>query len=341
MLREARERRGLDLVTVHDRLARPITQLEALEAGDLQALPDQASALSTLRRYAAFLTLDGDALALQMMETWSAVPAAPSRRRFRETAGLAGMVTAVTTGPEHLRAFTQTGQVPRIPGFATSSSGNSGAYGYGLEIGPPTGMISASPAEDFRDVRDVRRSIARARRRRRAPTALKLTTWLVALLVLVAIAGAIVQRNRPHWMIQAHLVHIVEPGGATRAAPTGHRAGTTAPNSSRRRVAPASVTPGPTNRSTRATYIVSVQHFTLRVAASAPCYVEVTSPASINPLLVGELQAGQARSFNADKSITLQVDSSYALIGIFVNGKNVFTTTPRIAPFFYTFTSRP
>ena len=61
-LRNAREERGLDLLTVHDRLGRPITLLEALEAGDLAALPDQVLALSTLRRYAAFLSLDGDAM---------------------------------------------------------------------------------------------------------------------------------------------------------------------------------------------------------------------------------------------------------------------------------------
>ncbi len=55
LLRDAREERGLDLLAVHDRLSRPITLLEALENGDLANLPDQALALSTLRRYAAFL----------------------------------------------------------------------------------------------------------------------------------------------------------------------------------------------------------------------------------------------------------------------------------------------
>ena len=70
LLREAREERGLDLLAVHDRLSRPITQLEALESGQLDRLPDQALALSTLRRYAAFLGLDGDALALRMIDAW-------------------------------------------------------------------------------------------------------------------------------------------------------------------------------------------------------------------------------------------------------------------------------
>ena len=85
MLRAAREERGLDLLAVHDRLSRPITQLEALENGDLAGLPDQALALSTLRRYAAFLGLDGDALALQMIDAWSA-----TRRRCRRRHRLPG-----------------------------------------------------------------------------------------------------------------------------------------------------------------------------------------------------------------------------------------------------------
>src|ERR1039458_8749591 len=66
LLRDTREVRGLDLLAVHDRLSRPIPPIEALEKGDLASLPDQALAISTLRRYATFLGLDGDALALQM-----------------------------------------------------------------------------------------------------------------------------------------------------------------------------------------------------------------------------------------------------------------------------------
>ncbi len=66
-LGRARAERGLDLLAVHDRLGRPITQLEALETGNMAALSDEALAISTLRRYATFLGLDGDALADQFV----------------------------------------------------------------------------------------------------------------------------------------------------------------------------------------------------------------------------------------------------------------------------------
>ena len=330
MLRETREQRGLDLVTVHDRLARPITQLEGLESGDLSSMPDQAMALSTLRRYAAFLTLDGDALALQLMEAWSTSPVATSRRRLRDAGAFPGVVAAVTSGPDHLRAFTQPGQVPRVAGLATSAVGGSGAYGYGVGVGPPTGMIPAIPISELKD---AKRAIRRARRRRRAPTALKAATWVVALLVAAVVAGAVIQNQRPQWMVESHILRITAPGGAPlpvspkRAAPA--------------RTAAQAVTPGPTDGSTQAVYTVSNQHFTLRLAASAPCWVQVTSPASIVPVLAGVLQAGDVKSFDADKSITVQVGSAAVVVAIFINGKNVFFTAPKATPFTYTFTSDP
>ena len=66
-LQRARAERGLDLLTVHDRLGRPITQIEALEHDDLEALPDEALALSTLRRYATLLGLDEDELSARFV----------------------------------------------------------------------------------------------------------------------------------------------------------------------------------------------------------------------------------------------------------------------------------
>jgi hypothetical protein len=331
MLRETREQRGLDLVTVHDRLARPITQLEGLESGDLSSMPDQAMALSTLRRYAAFLTLDGDALALQLMEAWSTSPVATSRRRLRDAGGFPGVVAAVTSGPEHLRAFTQTGQVPRVAGLATAAAGGSGAYGYGVAVGPPTGMIPAIPMSELKD---AKRAIRRARRRRRAPTALKATTWVVALLALAVVAGTVIQSQRPQWMVESHILRITAPGGAPLPASPKPAAAPALP-------AAQAVTPGPTDGSTQAVYTVSNQHFTLRLATSAPCWVQVTSPASIVPVLAGVLQAGDVKSVDADKSITVQVGSAAVVVGILINGKNVFFTAPKAVPFTYTFTSSP
>ena len=331
MLREARESRGLDLSTVHDRLGRPVTQLDALESGDLDALPDQAAALSTLRRYAAFVDLDGDAMALQLMEAWSSAPARP-RPPARESLPVTGVVTAVTAGPDHLRAFTQTGEVPAVGG--TSSGGGSGAYGYGVATGPPTGTLSVIPRDQ---IKETKRATARARRRRRAPTSLKVVTWLVGILAVAAVAGVVIQREHPQWMVQAHLLRITQPDGQPLAAPPT----TTVPVHATTHKATALVVAGPTDNSTQATYYVASQHFTLGIATSGPCWVQITSPSSITPLLQGTQPAGTVQSFKADKQITLDVGSSAVVIGIYINGKNVFLTKPTQTPFTYTFTTQP
>jgi hypothetical protein len=333
MLRETREQRGLDLVTVHDRLGRPITQLEGLESGDLRSMPDQAMALSTLRRYAAFLTLDGDALALQLMEAWSSAPAANGRRRMRDNGGLTGVVAAVTSGPEHLRAFTQTGQVPRVAGFATSTAGaGSGAYGYGVAVGPPTGMIPAIAASEFKD---ANRAMARARRRRRAATPLKVTTWVVAVLVLAVVAGTVIQSSQPQWFVESHILRVTGPGGAPLPpAPTHTATATPAPP----KADPVVLTT--TDGSTFGQYTVASQRFTLKLAATDVCWVQVLDASSATPQLQGDLQGGQEQSFNADKSITVEVGSAAVIVGILINGKPAFLNTPASTPYTYTFTSK-
>ena len=335
LLQHAREQRGLDLLTVHDRLNRPITQLEALEAGNLADLPDQAFALSTLRRYATLLTLDGDALALQMMEAWPSSPTKSSRRSRRDAMPLSGVVTAVTTAPDHLRAFTQTGQVPRVDRAGTAAAGGSGAYGYGGTTGPPTGMLSAVPHEE---VKDSRRAVAKARRRRRAPKPLRLVTFLTFLLLVVALAGSVIQHNEPRWLIN---VHITNPNHAVGTTGTTGTTGTGSSGSSRRTSSNAQpVRLSTTDNLSSATYTVDAQHFAVSIATSAPCWVQVSSPASVTPIAQDTQQAGQIESYKADGSLIVEVGSSAAVVGISINGKNVFLNVPKNAPFTYTFTGR-
>jgi Helix-turn-helix domain/Domain of unknown function (DUF4115) len=334
ILRDARERRGLDLLTVHDQISRPMLQIEALEAGDLLSLSDPAVALSTLRRYAVLLGLDGDTLALQMIEAWSSAPTSTRMPPAPDVGSVTGVVAAVTSGPEHLRAFTQTGQVPRVSGGVTSAAGGSGAYGYGVTTGPPTGMLSVIPRQEIKEAKRVN---ARARRQARAPRPLVAVTWMVGLLAVAAIAGTVIQRQRPQLLVQWHLLHITLPNGSSIPSPpvvprTHHTS---------RATAPPAVVLGTTDHQTAATYTVASQHFTLGIAPSGPCWVQVTSPSSIVPLLVGVLPAGQSRSFDATGSITIQIGSSAVVLAIVIKGKPVFLNTPPATPFTYTFTSAP
>ncbi len=324
LLRDAREERGLDLLAVHDRLSRPITQLEALESGDLARLPDQALALSTLRRYAVFLGLDGDALALRMIDAWSARPPADAPSSDG-TAALTNVVAAVSAGPDHLRAFTQTGQVPKVGAGSTVAPGG---YGFGVTPGPPTGSFPVVPHQE---IRDSKRAVARARRRLRAPAALKVTTWLVAVLVVAVVAGFAVYQWRPQWLAQSHILRVTQPGTSASGAP--HPSAPPSAGNNHR----ASAVTVTTTAGTSATYAVDTSHFTVALATSGDCWVQVISSSSPIPLVSGVQPGGKRLTFPAKGTMTVEVGSSAVVVGVFINGKSVFLNAPQATPFTYVF----
>ncbi len=321
-LREAREERGLDLLAVHDRLSRPITQLEALERGDLSSLPDQALALSTLRRYAAFIGLDGDALALRMIDAWSASSSANGAGRNDSGAPVTNVVAAVTTGPDHLRAFTQTGQVPRVGAGSTAAVGG---YGYGVATGPPTGTFPVVPRQELRQ---SKRAVAKARRKLRAPKALKVITWVAVVLVLAVVAGFVLLQQRPQWLVSAHILRVVEPGGAPAAAPA-------APPTTGAQPAGAVTVTGSSGQTSN--YSVNTKDFTVNITTTGPCWVQVTSSDSSAPLIVGVQPAGKKLVFPAKGTMTVQVGSSSVVVGISVKGQVVFYNAPHVTPYTYVF----
>jgi hypothetical protein len=323
LLRDRREQRNLDLITVHDRLHRPITQIEALENGDLAGLPNQAQALSTLRRYAALLDLDGDAMALQMIDAWSTLPAQPAASVTPASAPTA-MVTAVGTGPDHLRAFTQTGEVPKVGGSHGSAGSSRGsAYGYSVSTGPPTGTFPVVPR---RDLKQSRRAVNRARRRLRAPSPLKAITWVVAVLLVAVVVGFGLLHWKSEWLVRSHILRVSEPAGSTSGASTSAAS-----------AKPAVVQTGTTAQS--ATYAVGSSDYDVVVAATGRCWIQVTSSTSSTPLVSGVQDAGKVLKFRAEGAMTVQVGSSSVLVGVTVNNKTVFYTQPKVVPYTYTFTS--
>jgi hypothetical protein len=327
-LRQAREERGLDLPSVHDRLGRPITQIEALEHDDHAALPDEALAVSTLRHYATLLGLDGDALHLQ----WSAEHACADvdLSATRAVPVVTSVVAAVTSGPDHLRAFTETGEVPQVGGRVTSASGASGNYGYKVETGPPTGTFPVVPRADLRK---SRRAVTKARRRMKAPTWLKVLTWLSVVLVLVVAAGWVLLSVKPAVLASAHILRVVPAGSPSGTAgssnpgsvpPVGHQAFP---------VVPAGTSPS------GASYTVASSKFAVVVATSGRCWVQVTSSSSPVPLVSGVQDGSKVLTFPAKGTMTVEVGSSAVIVGITIKGRSAFTDIPTVVPFTYTFAS--
>lgn len=320
-LQQARADRGLDLLTVHDRLGRPITQIEALEHDDMEALPDEALAISTLRRYATLLGIDEDAVLNRFVS---------QRREFddlsttRATPAVTSVVAAVTTGPDHLRAFTETGEVPQVGGRTNSAAGASGNYGYQVS-GPPTGTFPVVPRSDLRK---GRRQVARARRRMKAPGWLKALTWIVGVLVLLVAAGSILLAVDPKPLADAHILRVVPARTAANpsSTPSSGTSHQTFP-----------VQPAGTS-SSGASYTVATSKFDVVVATSGPCWVQVTSSSSAIPLVSGVQQAGKVLTYPADGTMTVEVGSSAVIVGVTIKGKSAFTDVPKSIPFTYTFT---
>ena len=316
-LRRARVERGLDLLAVHDRLGRPITQIEALEIGDMAALPDEALAVSTLRRYATFLGLDEDALTAGFRRRTGG--RTPSTRPPGSTPAVTSVVAAVTTGPDHLRAFTETGEVPQVGGRVTSAAGTSGNYEYAVSAGPPTGTFPVVPRSDLRK---SRRQVARARRRMHAPTVAQ---------------GRHLDPRRARPRRRRRLRAAGRPTHAARRRP--HPAG--GPGGLRRhgvlRRQPARRVPPvhqtfpvqPTgSTSSSAAYSVATSTFTVVVATSGPCWVQVTSSSSAVPLLSGVQPAAKVLSFPSQGTMTVEVGSSAVLVGVTIKGRSAFTQAP-------------
>jgi len=318
----------LDLLAVHDHLGRPITQIEALETGNMGALPDRSLALSTLRRYATFLGLDADALVEEFTVDQEIEPAGTSAPAGRSTAASAAtsVVAAVTAGPDHLRAFTETGEVPRVAGRGTSTAGTSSSYDYSAEVGPPTGTFPVVPRADLRK---SRRSVARARRRMRAPTSLRVMTWIAAVLVLIVAVGFVLLTANPRVLANAHILRVAPAGSS---ATTG---GSSNPTSTVPRQAFPVQSSGSSDSS--ASYSVATTKFTVVVATSGPCWVQITSSSSPVPLVSGVQQGAKVLSFPAVGTMTVEVGSSAVLVGITIKGKNAFTDAPKVVPFTYTF----
>jgi len=206
-----------------------------------------------------------------------------------------------------------------------------GPTGYPVSTGPPTSTLSVIPREE---IRESKRAQRRARRRQRAHWSLKLATWLAALLAAAVVAGLVVEHRDPRWFQQHHLLRITGPGGS--AVPPS-----AVPRASHVATHPAAVVvpTGATGQTTSASYSVAAQHFTVRVVTAAPCWLQVSSPASIHPIFEGVLPSGATSSYPASHSITVQVGASAVKVAVLVKGKRVFSTTPSVAPFTYNFTS--
>jgi hypothetical protein len=330
-LREAREASNVTLAEVHDRTGVPWPQLEALEAGELSRFPDLRSALTAVRRYADLMHLDGEPLAKLTEEHWGTVPAgfaggtdAPGASDGRHTQSVytghttsGGHLSRYPGDGTHLRAFTQTDEVPGVRRAALARpNGHDGSGQFSV-----TGSFPATPV-----------GLAYVKP---APLVLRGAVWVAASLLVVALGGLAVQHYQPKWLKDIHLVR----NGHTGTRPPS--AGATTPSHHNAPAHPGLVTETDTGTGS-ATVSVHAASYTVLVAAWGRCWTVVHTPQSFSPVFAETLPAGQSKEFDSfDGKLTVSVSAALVTMEVKVGGKPVpgWIFKPPSVPFVLNFNS--
>jgi cytoskeleton protein RodZ len=336
-LRQAREEQGLSLETIQDRTGVRRFHLEALEDESLAPFPDEKTALVAVRRFAEVVGLDGPAMMQIVGERWrnvgespppalsgstGAVP--PTPRRSAPAPAVIAATGAVTTveptggtphlsrfpgDTSHLKAFTQTAQVPQVTSRAAHPTLPPGLRFDSTDSIPVTHRYhDPTPG----------------------PIALQVAIWSTVLLLVVGVAGLAVHHWRPSWLAKIHLVSSPGGGGSGRKA-------TTPPSSAAGPVVKTTAT-GPLS----ATASVRFPVFTVTVVTQAPCWIHVTSPTSFAPVFSATVPAGTTKTFSSGKGqLSVELGASHATMTVQVFSKTVpgWSLTPSSAPYVVNFSS--
>jgi hypothetical protein len=341
-LRAARERQGLSLEAVQDRTGVRRFDLEALEAGDLSRFADEKTALIAVRRCAETLGLDAAAMTQAVGAELHNVTAARApelvgagRGTVPASAPATGIVStgavstgavstgAVSTGAghlsrypgdtAHLRAFTQTAQVPQVARAAAPAP-------------------ALPPGLRFESTDSIPVTRHPQREPEPAPLALRVAVWTVVLLLTLGVAGMAVHHWRPAWLTKIHLVASGSGAGPTRPG----RTGATHPT------VPAALVTTATTGLTTATVDVRASVYVVVVTTQAPCWIQATSPASFAPLFSATVPAGTTKTFTSTNGqLTVELGASHATVTTQIFTKTVpgWSLTPSTVPYTVTFRS--
>lgn len=314
IFRAARAEAGITLAEIHDRTGIPWLQLEALEAGELARIPDRRSVLAAVRRYADLLDLDATQLARDIDKQWSTAVGAASPPTGAPGAAMP-LRPYMGDGP-HLRAFTQTGQIPGL--------GGGGGNGFGGRDMTRTGVFRAVPAG---------RGYVRP-----APLALRIAVWATAVLVVVGLIGLAVGHYQRQWLADVHIIRAAtpntQPSTATLPGPSTPRPSGGGSQSST--VTMSNTGPG------AASVSVGAPEFSVVVSASQPCWVSASTPQSFQPIFQGVLQPGQTTTLaSANGQLTVMLGASNVALAAKVNNRLVpgWLFKPPSAPFTLNFGS--
>ena len=320
VLRAKRERLELDVVDVSKQLNIPAAQIAALEAGQLDAFPSQLATLTALRRYANALKLDGNSLAIVLMESWAENGETPDNQgRYAS-----GSEVTSAMSPQDLRNeldANSAGITSSVPSWSNAPKSTPAATVTTAEI--PV----VSPAGYSRDTKSGRQGSSAKRyttqnsRRPPTPTGIIVTFWATILLTLVGLVGLELEHTHPSWFQSIHAPTTVPTTPPITAPPT-----TSSPTSL--------IQPG-TSTATGASYTVPVATFSITITASKQCYVLVTNTSNGSVLFEGTLSAGDSQHFANLSQVSVNLGSASGTLQIFNGNTSLGNLTPTVAPYQY------
>ncbi len=151
-------------------------------------------------------------------------------------------------------------------------------------------------------------------------------TWLAAFCVLVVAAGWAVRTWNPEWLVQAHILRTTQPAGDNTGPGTR-------PPTSHQKYAVEPVAAGAAS----AAFLVRTADFTVTVATTGRCWIEVTSSGSSVPLLEGVQRSQQGVPLQSHRHHDRDRRRFAVLVGVNVDGKNAYLNKPSVTPFTYMF----
>jgi cytoskeletal protein RodZ len=322
VLRQARGARGLDLGAVSQETGIPLDQLQDLESGTVDRLPDRVAILKALSRYAAFLNLPGDQFVMTLVEHWpSAGTGIPP-------------VVVVHDGPVN-------GSRPddlsnrAVPLSVSTSSSPPTSVGIPVVEGRhnATAQVPLTMADT-----GVTRAITGQPVDGIGVVVVRALVIVAGLLLVVGTAWLVVNRVHPQWLADLHIPSTsngVTGPVSTAAQGTTPTKSTTPPRPARPAVQQVSV-----NGST-ANFNVTAPVFDVRVtAAGGASWVQMSGPLSTQPVYEQTLSSGQSHLVTADHQLTVQIGSTAARLAIQVNHRVIWTYVPPGAPFTMIFTTK-
>jgi hypothetical protein len=342
-LRQARLSAGLSLEAIQDRTGVRRFDIEALEEGDLSRFPDEKMALIAVRRCAETLGLDATIMVQSVGEQWrTATDArasdlvgatrAPTQAPVIRTTGATPRVVSdaptsataavpVNAGghlskypgdASHLRAFTQTAQVPQVAARSV--------------------VTSLPPALRF-DSTDAIPVTWGGPHQVEPPLGLRVAVWTTVLLLALGVVGVAVHHFRPGWLTKIHLV-----SGGTSPAPAGSTGG------AGHHAVPTVFVTDTTNGPSAASVTVKAPVYSVVVTTGAPCWINVTTPGSTKPVFSSTVPAGTTKTFTSSNGqLTVELGASHALVTAQIFGVTIphWSLSPQAVPYVMTFHSAP